>query len=143
VACGVRGIRLQKGQYVIALVIVDPDSDERVVLASEHGFGKRTRVAEFSLQKRGGQGVIAMQLSERNGALVGAVLADEDDEIMLISNTGTLVRTPVAGISEIGRNTQGVTLIRLGKKEKLVEIERIENLEGDEAADADEAGDPS
>ncbi len=135
IACGVRGIRLQDGQRVIALAIVDPDSDARVVLASEHGFGKRTRVDEFSLQKRGGQGVIAMQLSERNGELVGAVLADEDDEIMLISNAGTLVRTAVSGISEIGRNTQGVTLIRLGKKEKLVEIERIEHLEGSDEGD--------
>ena len=131
-AAGVRGIRLAEGQHVIALVVIDPDSDARVVLASENGFGKRTRVAEFAVQKRGGQGVIAMKLTERNGDLVGAVLAEEEDEIMLITTRGTLVRTPVAGISEIGRNTQGVMLIRLGKGEKLVEIERIAHLGGDE-----------
>ncbi len=131
-AAGVRGIRLVEGQHVIALVVIYPDSDARVVLASENGFGKRTRVAEFAVQKRGGQGVIAMKLTERNGDLVGAVLAEEEDEIMLITTRGTLVRTPVAGISEIGRNTQGVMLIRLGKGEKLAEIERIAHLGGDE-----------
>ncbi len=137
-AAGVRGIRLADGQHVVGLAIIDPDSDARVVLASENGYGKRTRVDEFAVQKRGGQGVIAMRLSERNGDLVGAVLADEEDEIMLITTRGTLVRTPVAGISEIGRNTQGVMLIRLGKGEKLVEIERIANL-GDEEGDEEAA----
>ena len=137
-AAGVRGIRLAEGQHVIALVVIDPDSDARVVLASENGFGKRTRVAEFAVQKRGGQGVIAMKLSERNGDLVGAVLAEEEDEIMLITTRGTLVRTPVAGISEIGRNTQGVMLIRLGKGEKLAEIERIAHLGGDEDETAEQ-----
>ncbi len=137
-AAGVRGIRLAAGQRVVGLAIIDPDSDARVVLASENGYGKRTRVDEFAVQKRGGQGVIAMRLSERNGDLVGAVLADEEDEIMLITTRGTLVRTPVAGISEIGRNTQGVMLIRLGNGEKLVEIERIANLGDDD--DEEEGG---
>ncbi len=138
-ACGVRGIRLGDGQRVIALAVIDQDTDARVVLASENGYGKRTRVDEFSVQNRGGQGVIAMRLSERNGDLVGAVLAEEEDEIMLITTKGTLVRTAVAGISEVGRNTQGVRLIRLGKKEKLVEIVCIANLGEDEQdADTDE-----
>ncbi len=141
-ACGVRGIRLGDGQRVIALAVIDREADARVVLASENGYGKRTRVDEFSVQNRGGQGVIAMRLSERNGDLVGAVLAEAEDEIMLITTKGTLVRTAVAEISEVGRNTQGVRLIRLGKGEKLVEIVCIANLGDDEQdADTDEGGD--
>ena len=132
VACGVRGIRLQKGRKVISLVTLEPQSEVRLLIASENGFGKQTPVSEFPLQKRGGQGVIAMHTSKRNGAVVGATLVSPGDEVMLISNGGTLVRTSVDDISVVGRNTQGVTLIKLGKGELLVEIERIENLDGDD-----------
>ena len=132
VACGVRGIRLQKGQKVIALAVMESGADNRLLIASENGFGKQTLVSEFPLQKRGGQGVIAMQTSERNGAIVGATLVSENDEVMLITSGGVLVRTSTDEISVVGRNTQGVKLIKLGKKELLVEIERIENLNGDE-----------
>ncbi len=141
-AAGVRGIRLQAGQQVIAAVIVNPDSEQSILIASENGYGKRTRVTEFPLQHRGGQGVIAMQISARNGALVGAALVDQGDEVMLITNGGILVRTAIDDISEVGRNTQGVTLIRLGKNEKLVEIERVEHLGGEDEADEDESSAP-
>jgi DNA gyrase subunit A len=123
-AAGVRGIRLAKGQRVISVLAVD---EERAVLtATENGFGKRTPVTEYPRYGRGGQGVISIQTTERNGQVVGAVQVAEDDEIMLITNGGTLIRTGVEEISMLGRNTQGVRLIRLGEGERLVEVERIE-----------------
>jgi DNA gyrase subunit A len=121
-AAGVRGIRLGPSHAVIALLIV---SEGDVLLATENGFGKRTAVDEFPVHGRGGQGVIAIQTSERNGRMVGAIQADEDDEIMLISSGGTLVRTGVADVSVQGRNTQGVTLIRLAEDDRLVGLDRI------------------
>jgi DNA gyrase subunit A len=123
-AAGVRGIRLGEGQRVISVLSLD---DERAVLtATEHGYGKRTAVTDFPRYGRGGQGVISIQTTERNGGVVGAVQVAEDDEIMLITNGGTLIRTGVEEISTLGRNTQGVRLIRLGEGERLVEVERIE-----------------
>jgi DNA gyrase subunit A len=107
-ACGVRGIRLAPGQKVIALIIVDEGS---VLTATENGYGKRTLVSDYPSHGRGGQGVISIQGSERNGDVVGAVLVEDEDEIMLISNGGTLVRTRINEISTMGRNTQGVRLI--------------------------------
>ena len=136
VACGVRGIRLQKEQKVISLAVLESGSNERLLIASENGFGKQTLVTEFPLQKRGGQGVIAMQTSERNGVVVGATLVNENDEVMLITSGAVLVRTSVDEVSVVGRNTQGVTLIKLGKGESLVEIERIENLHEEEDSEA-------
>jgi len=138
-ASGVRGIRLGAGQRVISLMTVDAQaSGSAVLVATEQGFGKRTPVADFPLHGRGGQGVIAIQVSTRNGSVIGAELVSDDDEIMLITDSGNLVRTTVAGISLLGRNTQGVTLIRLGEGERLVEVERIEGLNGD----GDDAGEP-
>ncbi len=132
-AAGVRGIRLAKGQRVRALIILER---ETLLVATENGFGKRTLASEFSTQGRGGQGVIAIQASKRNGPLVGALQIDDDDEAMLISSGGTLVRTPVADVSLLGRNTQGVTLIRLGKEDKLVGLESIIALEDEHGDDA-------
>ena len=99
-------------------------------------YGKRTPVEDFPVQGRGGQGVIGIQTTERNGPLVGAVLVHEDEEIMLITDAGTLVRTPVSGVSSMSRNTQGVMLIRLGEGEQLVEIESIAEVGGEDEADA-------
>ena len=96
-----------------------------VLTASQNGYGKRTPIEDFPLHGRGGQGVIALQISERNGQMVGALLVKPDDEIMLISSSGTLVRTPVGEISIQGRNTQGVRLIRLDEGDRLVGLERI------------------
>ena len=130
-ARGVRGIRLIGDHKVISLII--PDGDTTILTATENGFGKRTAVNEFPSHGRGGQGVIAVQTSERNGKLIGAVAVLDDDEIMLISDKGTLVRTPVSNISVLGRNTQGVTLINVGKDEKLVGVESIIDINEEES----------
>ena len=126
-ARGVRGIKLQKGQRMISLII--PDDSGRVLTVSQTGYGKRTEVSEFPTKGRGTQGVIAMQCSERNGEMVGAVQVFEGDELMLISNRGTLVRTHADEVSVQGRNTQGVRVIRLKKGEELVGIERVEDTD--------------
>jgi DNA gyrase subunit A len=128
-ARGVRGIRLGDGQEVISLII--PAIAQQVLTVSENGFGKRTQLDDFPVKGRGGQGVIAMQASDRNGALVGALLVAETDEIMLISYQGTLVRTRVAEVPSLGRNTQGVRLIRVRQEEKLVGVARIDESEED------------
>ena len=127
-AAGVRGIKLPAGHEVIALSIV---REGLVLSATENGYGKRTEVEDFPVQGRGGQGVIAIQTTARNGRTVGAVLVAEDDEIMLISSNGTLVRTTVDEISIQGRNTQGVRLIRVESGQRLVGLARIEFI-GDE-----------
>ncbi len=126
-ASGVRGMRLQPGQRIISLIIA---TEGTVLNITENGYGKRTKLEEFTCHKRGGQGLIAIQTSERNGSVVGAVLVNDNDEIMLITDGGTLVRTRVDGISVVGRNTQGVTIIRLGKNEKVIGVDRIEGLAG-------------
>jgi len=133
-AAGVRGLKLAKsGDTVIALIIV---GDGPVMIATANGYGKRTEVEEFPRQGRGGQGVIAIQTTERNGAVVGALQVTPDDELMLISQIGTLVRTPVAEVSLMGRNTQGVRLIRLDDGDRLVGIERVEGLQDDDEPEA-------
>jgi DNA gyrase subunit A len=128
-AAGVRGIKLPAGHEVIALSVI---GEGLILTATENGYGKRTPVEEFPVQGRGGQGVIAIQTSERNGRTVGATLVSDDDEVMLIASNGTLVRTPVADISVVGRNTQGVRLIRVGEGHRLVGVARIEAIEDDE-----------
>jgi len=134
-ASGVRGIRLGEGQELIALIVV---AEGGVLTASAAGYGKRTPIEEFPRQGRGGQGVIALQTSERNGATVAALQVLPGQEMMLISSNGTLVRTPVDEVSILGRNTQGVRLIRLDEGERLVGIERLESLDTDEEASAEQ-----
>jgi DNA gyrase subunit A len=133
-ATGVRGMTLHEGQEIIALII---GTEGSVLNITENGFGKRTAISDFPRHRRGGQGVIAIQTSDRNGAVVSAVLVNDTDEIMLITDGGTLVRTRVEEIRELGRNTQGVTVIKLGPNEKVVGVDRIPFLEGDDA-DIDE-----
>ncbi|MBX3709281.1 MAG: DNA gyrase subunit A [Gammaproteobacteria bacterium] len=128
-AAGVRGVKLQDGQKVVSL-IVSREGD--ILTATENGYGKRTALEEYRLSGRGGQGVISIQSSDRNGKVVSAVQVNQEDEVMLISNKGTLVRVPVSEISVIGRNTQGVRLIQLGESEVLVSLERIANIKGEE-----------
>ncbi len=131
-ATGVRGMRLPEDNSRKAVcMLVAKDEKQSVLTATENGFGKRTPIAEYTKHGRGGLGMIAIQASERNGALVGAVLVDDHDEVMLISTGGVLIRTAVAQIREMGRSTQGVTLIALSDGEKLAGVERI--LERDEA----------
>jgi DNA gyrase subunit A len=164
-ARGVRGIRLLKGAEVINLIIpgtqhIDAGADLEVeaekgaeataaqgnggqitiLTASENGYGKRTRLEEFPLRGRAGQGVIAMQTSVRNGALVAAMQVYETDEMMLITDRGTMVRTRVEEVSRTSRNTQGVMLIRLGKDEKLVKTVRVDEPEDIEPALEDDTG---
>jgi DNA gyrase subunit A len=110
----------------VVCMLAANDESKSVLTATEYGFGKRTPIAEYPRHGRGGQGVIAIQTSERNGSLVGAVLVDDNDEVMLISTGGVLIRTSVAQIREQGRSTQGVTLISLDEGEKLAGLERIE-----------------
>jgi DNA gyrase subunit A len=127
-ATGVRGMTLQDDQKVIALII---GTEGSVLNVTENGFGKRTSLSDFPVHRRGGQGVIAIQTSERNGSVVGAVLVQDSDEIMLITDAGTLVRTRVEEIRELGRNTQGVMVIRLNPGEKVVGVDRIPVLDGE------------
>lgn len=133
-ARGVRGIRLQPEQRVIALII--PEDNAQILTASEKGYGKRTPVEDFRITGRGGQGVISMQCTERNGEIVGAIQVTAAEEIMLISDQGTLVRTRVEEVSSLGRNTQGVTLIKVSEQEKLVGVARVQ--EPDEAVSDEE-----
>ena len=128
-AKGVRGIKLGTGHALISLII--PTADGYLLTASENGYGKRTALDDFPLRGRGAQGVIAMQTSDRNGALVGAVQIFDGDELMLISDMGTLVRTKGDEVSVLGRNTQGVRLIKLREQEKLNSVSRIEEREDD------------
>lgn len=127
-ARGMRGIRLDEGERVISLIIPRPEG--AVLTVSEHGYGKRTAVDEFPTKGRGTKGVIAMAASERNGELVGAVQVFPEDELMLISDQGTLVRTRTDEVSMLSRNTQGVRLIRLRDGERLVGIERVAETDG-------------
>lgn len=123
-ARGVRGMRLLEDQKLISMII--PEEGSEILTASERGFGKRTAITDFPSYRRGGQGVIAMVCSERNGKLVGAIQVLDGEEIMLISDQGTLVRTRVDEVSSLSRNTQGVTLIRLASDETLVGLERVQ-----------------
>ena len=139
-ATGVRGMRLTEGEDVVSLIVVDGDGD--VLTATANGFGKRTSLDEYPRKGRGTKGVIAIQTSARNGALVGAIQLTEQHEILLISDQGTLVRTRASEVSQVGRNTQGVTLIRLASDETLQAIERVDALI-DEVLPEDELAAPA
>ena len=134
-ARGVIGIRLKKDQEVVSMLVL---GDGDILTVTERGYGKRTHPDEHSRQGRGGQGVIGIQTSKRNGKLISALQVTDEDDIMLISDGGTLVRTHADEISTLGRNTQGVTLIRLRDDENLVGLARIQTESDDEAEDAEE-----
>ncbi len=134
VARGVRGIRLSENERVVSMIVAEQGD---VLTATQRGYGKRTPLDEYPRKGRGTRGVIAIQCSERNGTLVGAVQLDDGHELMLISNQGTLVRTRASEVAKVGRNTQGVTLIRLPQEESLVGLVRLEAFNGE---DNDEAG---
>ena len=133
-AAGVRGVRLGEAQRVTSLIVL---GEGPILTVSERGYGKLTDMTDFPRHGRGGQGVIALQTSDRNGSLVGALQVKPDDEIMLINSSGTLVRVPVSDIPVLGRNTQGVRIMRLEEVEKLVGIERIA---GEDSGDSEAAG---
>ncbi|SMN10611.1 DNA gyrase subunit A [uncultured Candidatus Thioglobus sp.] len=129
-AIGVRGLRLKDGDKVVSSIVIDGEGS--ILTATEKGFGKRTKLEEYRSQTRGGLGSISIKTSDRNGQVVGAIQVIDEDEMMLISNKATLVRARAADISTIGRNTQGVTLIKIAKGEKLVSIAKIAETEEDE-----------
>jgi DNA gyrase subunit A len=138
-ARGVRGIRMAEDHYVVSLII--PQDDAVLLMASEHGYGKRTNLSEFPTYGRGSQGVIAMQCSDRNGNLVTALQLFDGDEMMLISDKGTLVRTRTDEVSVLSRNTQGVRLIKLSQEdERLVGVERIAETDVEEIAGEESIG---
>jgi len=125
-ATGVRGIKLKEGEKVVSLII--PNETGHILTTTVNGYGKRTPLIDYSPKSRATQGVISIKVSERNGKVIGAVQVDENDEIMLISNKGTLVRTRVSEVSIVGRNTQGVTLIRTAEDEEIVALQRIDEI---------------
>ena len=132
-AIGVRGIRLATNDKVVSLIVAE--STDPILTATEKGYGKRTQLDEYRTQARGGSGVISIKTSDRNGQVVGAIQVTDDDEMMLISNKGTLVRARAADVSIIGRNTQGVTLINIAKNEELVSVAKI--AESDEESESE------
>ncbi|MFT4727783.1 MAG: DNA gyrase subunit A [Granulosicoccus sp.] len=134
-AAGVRGIKMPEEDTVISLIVV---GEGTILSATKHGYGKRTNPEDYPTKGRGGMGVIDIKTSDRNGSVIGAVQVGEDDEIMLITDAGTLVRTAVSGVTTVGRNTQGVRLIRLSKGESLVELTPID--ESDVSTDDFEEG---
>ncbi len=134
-AHGVRGIKLKKGERVVSMLVA---SEADILTATARGYGKRTRIEDFNVQGRGGMGVIGIQTSKRNGPLVSAETVFDEDDVMLISDGGTLVRTSASEISTLGRNTQGVTLIRLSEDEHLVGIARIESINEEDSPDGEE-----
>ncbi|MCK7458524.1 DNA gyrase subunit A [Idiomarina aminovorans] len=134
-ATGVRGIRLEEGQRVVSLIVPREYEDEEanVLTVTENGYGKRTPLSEYPAKSRATKGVVSIKVSERNGAVVGAMEVIDGNEIMLISNKGTLVRTRVHEVSTVGRNTQGVRLIRTADDEKVVGLQRIDEIDEDDA----------
>jgi DNA gyrase subunit A len=145
-ARGVRGMFLEEGQKVIAMLVAETET-QSVLTATEHGYGKRTPITEYTRHGRGTKGMIAIQTSERNGRVIGAVLVESRDEIMLITTGGVLVRTRVAEIREMGRVTQGVTLIAVDEGTTLSGVQRVveTDAQGDEAglAEDDEGAAPA
>jgi DNA gyrase subunit A len=135
-ARGVRGMQLDDGQQVIALLVAG-DEQQSVLTATENGFGKRTPISEYTRHGRGTKGMIAIQTSERNGKVVAATLVDSEAQIMLITNTGVLIRTRVSEIREMGRATQGVTLISLDEGTKLSGLQQVAEAEADVDGDAE------
>ncbi len=127
---GVKGVDLREGDLVIGMDIIEDESEQQVLTVSANGYGKRTRVAEWRMQNRGGKGIIAMDTSERNGALVKLRLVSPEDQLMVITNGGQVIRTRVSEIRETGRNTQGVRVIRLRDGEEVVDVEPV--AEGEE-----------
>jgi DNA gyrase subunit A len=141
-ARGVRGMQLEDGQNVIALLVAG-DEQQSVLTATENGFGKRTPISEYTRHGRGTKGMIAIQTSERNGKVVAATLVDQEAQIMLITTTGVLIRTRVSEIREMGRATQGVTLISLDEGTKLSGLQQVAEADADDVAaegDASDAG---
>ncbi len=135
---GVRGMRLNDSSKIVSLIVIDGEQKYDILTATENGYGKRTPLESYPLRNRGGVGVISIKTSERNGKVVGAIQVVEEDEVMLITNGGTLIRTRAKEVSQVSRNTQGVRLIKLGAKENLITVVRIIPEEDDDSSDISE-----
>ena len=139
-ATGVRGIRLAEGQKVVSLIVPSRATEEGeqpcILTVTENGYGKRTPLADYPAKSRATKGVLSIKVSERNGSVIGAMECVSDNQIMLISDKGTLVRTRVSEVSVVGRNTQGVRLIRTGEDEFVVGLQRIDESEELDETDA-------
>ncbi|WP_394243154.1 DNA topoisomerase (ATP-hydrolyzing) subunit A [Vibrio astriarenae] len=135
-AAGVRGIKLADDDQVVSLIV--PSNEGDILTVTQNGYGKRTELAEYPTKGRATQGVVSIKVSDRNGPVVGAIQVEEGDEMMMITDAGTLVRTRVAEVSQVGRNTQGVTLIRTAEDESVVGLQRIEEIEEVELVDGEE-----
>jgi DNA gyrase subunit A len=136
-ASGVRGMKLAENDQVVSLIV--PSNEGDILTVTQNGYGKRTELSEYPTKGRGTQGVVSIKVSERNGPVVGAVQVEEGDEMMMITDAGTLVRTRVAEVSQVGRNTQGVTLIRTAEDESVVGLQRIDEVEEVELPEGEEA----
>jgi DNA gyrase subunit A len=135
-ARGVRGVNLKLNQAVISMLIINSKVDEaKVLIATENGYGKRTELSDFPRKNRGGQGVIAIKVGERNGPVIGALMVLDDDDLILITGGGRLVRTRAKEITVVGRNTQGVRLMRLGDEEQLTSLSKVVEEAVEEAVD--------
>jgi len=130
----VRGIRLGEGDSVVSLIV--PRGEGAILTATQNGYGKRTAVEEYPTKSRATKGVISIKVTDRNGPVVGAVQVDDADQIMMITDAGTLVRTRVSEISVVGRNTQGVILIRTAEDENVVGLQRVAEPVDDEELDS-------
>ncbi|MGB5696634.1 MAG: DNA gyrase subunit A [Polyangiales bacterium] len=139
---GVKGIDLREGDFVIGMDIIEDEGEQQVLTVSANGYGKRTKVSEWRVQNRGGKGIIGMDTSERNGALVKLRLVSPDDQLMVITNGGQVIRTRVSEIRETGRNTQGVRVIRLGEGEQVVDVEPVAEGEDEEDGEPVESPEP-
>jgi DNA gyrase subunit A len=137
VSAGVRGINLREGDWVEEVATIDPAEENDILVVTDLGFGKRTPVSEFRLQQRGGYGVTLVRLTEKNGAVAGIRHVHEDDQVLLLTEKGMLIRVNAAEISRIGRATQGVRLIRLDEGDRVVAVARVEDSD-DHAEDDDD-----
>jgi DNA gyrase subunit A len=135
---GVKGIDLRKGDFVIGMDVIEEEGEQQVLTVSANGYGKRTKVVEWRTQNRGGKGIIGMDTSERNGALVKLRLVSPEDQLMVITNGGQVIRTRVGEIRETGRNTQGVRVIRLREGEQVVDVEPVAEGEEDDLEESQE-----
>jgi DNA gyrase subunit A len=137
VARGVRGITLREGDEIVGLQVLESDPTLLLLTVTENGYGKRTELGEYRVQGRGGQGVTNMIVDERNGSVVGSTQGSADDRIMLITNTGRVIKCPVADIREVGRVTKGVTLMRVEEGERVVSVTRVVENDEEEPANGD------
>ncbi|MGB1276381.1 MAG: DNA gyrase C-terminal beta-propeller domain-containing protein, partial [Nannocystaceae bacterium] len=139
-ARGVRGMKLRKGNSVVGMIVLEPESDAELLTMCENGYGKRTPATEYKVQGRSGQGIITIKVSDRNGPVVGVLPVRDDDQLMVVTSNGKVIRTKVAGISVMGRNTQGVRIIRTSTDdERVVALERLVDPDDEDDESIDDA----